>query len=120
MKSSRPVLVVDDDPFILEFLKAVLEASGYPVMTASDGREALQRLESSRPGLILLDMAMPVLDGVGFLQEMRRIPDWNAPVVVMTAMDDARRLARDLGTEGWLQKPFDLDALLDVVQQLTR
>ncbi len=117
MKSSRAILVVDDDPFILEFLKAVLEASGYPVMTASDGREALQLLESGRPGLILLDMAMPLLDGPGFLREMRRSSALTTPVVIMTAMDDARRLARDLGAQGWLQKPFDLDALLDIVER---
>ena len=118
MKSGKPILVVDDDPFILEFLKAVLEASGYTVVTASDGREALHRLESGKPGLILLDMAMPILDGRGFLQEMRHGSALEAPVVVMTAMDDARRLARDLKAEGWLQKPFDLDALLNTVERL--
>ncbi|MHB0870847.1 MAG: response regulator [Chloroflexota bacterium] len=120
MRTSKPILVVDDDPFILEFLKVVLEASEYPVVTASDGREALAAIESAEASLILLDMAMPVLDGFGFLAEMRRKPSCRAPVVVMTAMDDARRLARDLGVEGWLQKPFDLDTLLDLVAQLAR
>ncbi len=120
MRTSKPLMVVDDDPFILEFLKSVLEAFGYSVVTASDGRDALEQLEVCGASLILLDMAMPVLDGRGFLQELRRNPELKAPVVVMTAMDDARRMARDLGTEGWLQKPFDLDALLETVSRLTR
>ncbi len=118
LKTSRPILIVDDDPFILEFLKAVLEASDYPVVTASNGKEALQLLKSTQPSLILLDMAMPILDGPGFLREIGHNPQPRSPVVVMTAMDDARRMARDLGAEGWLQKPFDLDTLLDLVNHL--
>jgi DNA-binding response OmpR family regulator len=118
LKSGKPILIVDDDPYILDFLEAVLQASGYLVVTAGGGHEALQWLESNRPGLILLDMSMPVMNGTEFLQKVRSRSDPGPPVVVMTAMDDARRLSRDLGTKGWLQKPFDLDTLLMVVESL--
>lgn len=120
MKSGLPILVVDDDPFILDFLKTVLEASGYPVVTASDGREALELMDSGQVGLVLLDLSMPVLDGSGFLEQMRLKPPPRPPVVVMTAFDNARSLARQLDAEGWLQKPFELDTLLGIVDRLLR
>jgi len=118
VKSDKPILVVDDDPFILDFLKTVLEASGYTVATASDGREALELMDSGQVGLVLLDLSMPVLDGSGFLEQIAQKPPPRPPIVVMTAFDNARSLARQLGTDGWLQKPFDLDTLLEVVERL--
>jgi len=120
VKSDKPILVVDDDPFILDFLKTVLEAGGYAVLTASDGREALEVMDSEQPGLILLDLSMPVLDGSGFLEQMRLKPPPRPPVVVMSAFDNTRSLARQLDAEGWLQKPFDLDTLLGIVDRLLR
>ena len=72
---SHVVLVVDDDPDILEALSEILEAEGFEIRRARNGKEALERLDSPRPQLILLDLMMPVMDGWEFAQQMRQRPD---------------------------------------------
>ena len=110
------VLVVDDDPAIVGTVEGILEDEGYTVSTAANGNQALAEIEQHEPGLVLLDMRMPVLDGWGFAAELKR-RGWRLPIVVMTAAQDARRWATDIGADGWLAKPFDLDNLLEIVQQ---
>lgn len=109
------VLVVDDDPDIVEVVALVLEMSGYRVSRASDGRGALRVLEHGLPQLILLDMRMPVMDGWAFARELRARYGHRVPVIVMTAAEDARLRAREVEAEDVLCKPFDVDALLAAV-----
>jgi CheY-like chemotaxis protein len=83
-----PILVVDDDPALRELLRRTLEREGYTVVEAADGRAALARIEERLPGLILLDLMMPHMDGFEVLAELRARPAWRAiPVVVVTAKD---------------------------------
>ncbi|HEX4743924.1 MAG TPA: response regulator, partial [Candidatus Limnocylindria bacterium] len=82
--AAAPILVVDDDPSILETVQAILEGEGYSVVTATNGREALQVLERVTPFLMLLDMRMPVLDGWGVAAALRGSRH-RFPVIVMTA-----------------------------------
>jgi len=114
------VLVVDDDPTILATVADALDLEGFPVVTAANGREALDALEraeyASRPRLVLLDMRMPVLDGWGFMRAIRE-RRLSLAVVVMTAASDARRWAREIEAQGVLAKPFELDELIDAVKQ---
>ncbi len=117
MSPSKKILIVDDDPYIVEFLVAVLEAEGYSVVTAADGLEALAQMGRCAPSLVILDLCMPRMSGEQFLSRLRE-SGCDPAVIVMTAMDDARLLARKLGAQGWLQKPFDLDTLLEVVSRL--
>lgn len=112
-----PILVVDDDIAIQDTLREILESEDYPVAVASNGAEALRVLERVRPSLVLLDMRMPVLDGWGFARELAR-RDFRAPVLVMTAAQDARRWAAEIGADGYLAKPFSLTDLLDTVERL--
>ncbi|HEY3060480.1 MAG TPA: response regulator [Chloroflexota bacterium] len=114
---SRPILVVDDDPTILATVSETLDLEGYPVVTATNGAEALEQLELQRPSLVLLDMRMPVLDGWGFIRAVRE-RGLSPVVVVMTAAADARRWASEIGAQGVLAKPFDLDELIAAVQRL--
>ena len=116
MSSEQPLLVVDDDPAILSTVAEILASEDYLVETARNGQEALQAVEHKRPWLVLLDMRMPVLDGWGFVRELRerRI---TVPVVVMTAAQDAHAWAAEVGAAGYLAKPFDLDDLLDTVER---
>ena len=110
------VLVVDDDPSILDTLAEFLNMEGYAVQTAANGAEALGCIEKTEPSLVLLDMRMPVLDGWGLtraLQERGR----RLPIVVMTAAQDARQWAEEVGAVGYVSKPFDLLDLLDVVER---
>ena len=113
----RPVLVVDDDVDILGFVVLVLKEEGYPVETAANGQEALIRVERVRPSLILLDMRMPVMDGWQFARALNQ-RGIQVPIVVMTAAQDARRWAQEIGAADYLAKPFDLPDLLDAVGRL--
>ena len=113
----RPILVVDDDPTILAAVSETLDLEGYSVMTAVNGAEALLAMERTPPALVLLDMRMPVLDGWGFMRAVRS-RGLDLPVVVMTATADARRWAAEIGAQGVLAKPFDLDELIAAVQRL--
>jgi two-component system, chemotaxis family, chemotaxis protein CheY len=113
----RPILVVDDDPTILATVSETLDMEGYPVVTAANGAEALEAMERETPSLVLLDMRMPVLDGWGFLRVARE-RGLNPRVVVMTAAADARRWAAEVGAQGVLPKPFELDDLIFAVERL--
>ena len=113
----RPILVVDDDEIILSTLALCLEDEGYAVVAASNGKEALQRVEREHPRLILLDMKMPVMDGWAFAAAYRERPGPHAPIIVMTAARDARSRAAEIAADGCLAKPFDLDRLLDLVRR---
>lgn len=112
-----PILVVDDDPAILATIADILALSGYPVVTTADGAEALRLAAELRPALVLLDLRMPGIDGWDVATTLRA-RGLAAPVLVMTAAQDARRWAEQLGADGYLAKPFDLDDLLTAVEQL--
>jgi len=113
----RPqILVVDDDPDILEALSEILEAEGYAVDRARHGQEALARLDQRRPDLILLDLMMPVMDGWEFSQALHRRGDCeDVPVVVLSADRQAGAKAHVVGARGFLAKPFELNELLRLV-----
>src|SRR5436190_9924793 len=117
MIDDDPVLVVDDDPYILEALSLLLELEGYPVATAADGIEALRAVDRVHPSVVLLDMQMPRLDGLGFAQQLQRRPE-KPKVLVMTAARDARRWAEEICADGYLPKPFQVDDLLSAVGRL--
>ncbi|HZU84489.1 MAG TPA: response regulator [Polyangiaceae bacterium] len=110
------VLIVDDDPDILEALEFALQEAGYQTEIATNGREAMDRLVRGgrRPALILLDMLMPVMDGVEFLAAVRQRPSLaQIPVLVISA---ASTVDPPPGTRV-LQKPLSLDHLLEAVRQ---
>ena len=115
--SEAPILVVDDDPTILATVSEALDFEGFPVITATNGAEALELIDRNWPSLVLLDMRMPVLDGWGFMRAVRE-RGLNLTVVVMTAAADARRWAREIDAQGVLAKPFELDDLLGAVMRL--
>ncbi len=113
------VLVVDDDVSIVNTVSAVLVDEGYEVATASDGRAALNELAQELPSLVLLDMRMPVMDGWQFAQEVKR-RGLVVPIVVMTAAQDAARWAGEIGADGYVAKPFDIDDLIEAVERHQR
>ncbi len=109
-----PILVVDDDRSILMTVHEILDMEGYPVVAVSDGAEALRRAEEVRPSLVLLDMRMPGMNGWEVAQHLRE-RGIAVPILVMTAAQDARLWAEQIGAAGFLAKPFDLDDLLAAV-----
>ena len=114
--ASRAILVVDDDVEILAMLRDFLEGEGLTVRTATNGAEALDMVDDIKPALILLDMRMPVLDGWGFAARLRE-RHATYPVVVMTAAESARRWADDIGANGYIAKPFDVNELLQLIER---
>jgi DNA-binding response OmpR family regulator len=109
------VLVVDDDPHLAQLVAYALEDEGYAVEMAGDGQAALASVAQRMPDLIILDMKMPVMDGWAFAREFQSRYDYQAPILVFTAAEDARRRAQEIGAAGWIAKPFDLQRLIDEV-----
>jgi CheY-like chemotaxis protein len=123
--AGRRVLVVDDDDVMRRGISQALEKDGWKVSEAGNGRVGLERLAESLPDVIVLDLMMPEIDGFGFLEELRRHPEWRGiPVIVVTAKDltdeDHRRL--NGGVEHILQKdaPTRDEMLQEVGTVLTR
>ena len=115
----RMVLVVDDDPDILQTLALCLSSEGYRVTTASNGQEALDMLDQERPSCVLLDLMMPVMDGWQFVAELEKRGWRKSPLLILSADRAVQGHASKLRAEAFLAKPFDLDELLGKVQQLT-
>ena len=113
---ARRVLVVDDDPDILDALSEILEVEGYHVQRARNGREALQRLELGLPDLVLLDLMMPVMDGWEFARSLD--PGARPPIIVLSADRNVSAKAKEIGALGWLAKPFELSDLLAAVRSV--
>ena len=118
MALTGSVLLVDDDERVRDALVALLEGQGYAVAAAADGGEALALLRGGgfRPGLIILDLMMPVMDGWEFRAAQLEDADLaSIPVVVFSAHHAARQAAGTLGAVTALAKPLDVDELLRVV-----
>jgi CheY-like chemotaxis protein len=119
LASSKRVLVVDDDDAIRLTVADALQDEGYQVMTATNGREALERVESGPPDAIVLDLMMPIMDGWGFLEACRqRELCQGIPVLVMSAYRRLTETAPDLKVRACIAKPFELDVLLGAVDRL--
>jgi DNA-binding response OmpR family regulator len=113
MKHMPRVLIVDDEPDVLLLLRIELEAEGYETLLAADGETAMRRIAEERPGVVLLDVMMPVVDGWGVL---RRLSDTGATtrVIVLSAKANDSDVVRalELGAHEYVTKPFDAAALL--------
>ena len=110
----KTVLVVDDDDAIREVLTMVLESEGYRVITAKDGKDGLECLQTESPAVVLLDNLMPVMDGCEFMRAMDGLPDYrHIPVFSFSA--NARNPFEDTEIAGYIPKPFRVDDLLSMI-----
>lgn len=107
----RLVLVADDDAPILRLVRTKLQTDGYRVITATNGQEAVDLFENEQPDLIILDIMMPIMDGIEALRQIRS--QSQAPVILLTARTAGRDKVRslDLGADDYVTKPFDPDEL---------
>ena len=117
INASKLVLLVDDDPDLLEVTSFVLESEGFGVETAKDGAEALQRLRAGEPpNVVLLDLMMPVMNGYQFLEEVAKVPSLKEiPIVVLTAASLVE-LPRPVEV---VHKPIELGSLIKIVERYT-
>ncbi len=124
------ILVVDDDPDILDAVMMILESQGYKVVTARDGIEGLATLKAEHPDLMILDMMMPKMDGFAVCKELQD-PRWSkykdTPILIMTSVrEEASRRRYELETglelnvDDYLEKPMSPDVLLERVSKLIK
>jgi two-component system KDP operon response regulator KdpE len=114
------ILVVDDEQQIHRFLRPSLAASGFDVLAATNGRDALRQLASDRIGVVILDLGLPDMDGKDVLAEIRRRSA--VPVIVLSARDrEAEKIAAlDLGADDYINKPFGIGELLARIRSVLR
>lgn len=114
----RTVLVVDDSITIRQMVSFTLKQAGFGVLEATDGQDALERLEGAAIDLVITDLNMPRLDGIGFIRQMRkRAASKYTPVLMLTteSQEAKRQEGRAAGATGWMVKPFHPDKLLTVI-----
>lgn len=115
------ILVVDDVADNLVLISLSLQTNGYHVLTANNGEEAIKIASLARPDLILMDIAMPELDGLSAMRRIRTLPELqHVPVVALTAFSTSgfRQAAYEAGFDGYLTKPLDFDRLHSLVKML--
>lgn len=114
------ILVVDDEPRYVRLMEANLVSAGYTVFTASNGQEAVSAVDDHQPDLVLLDVMMPVLDGLGACERIRRFS--NVPIIMVTAKGDERDRVNglDVGADDYIVKPYSVTELLARVRAVLR
>jgi two-component system KDP operon response regulator KdpE len=120
MSRKANILVVDDEPHVLKLVKANLESSGYRVLTAADGEEAIQIVEREMPDLVILDLMLPKMDGYAACSRIREFS--TVPIIMLTARSAQVDLVQgfEVGADDYLTKPFSVTELLMRVQAVLR
>lgn len=115
------VLLVDDDPEIIESMRYALEGAGFRVSVARDGNQGLAMIETVTPDLLVLDMMMPKRSGFLVLEALRRQGVEKLRVIMVTANEGVRhqQYAELLGVDEYIRKPFPMDRLVDAAKRLT-
>ncbi len=118
--AGKLILVVDDEPKMIRFVQYNLELEGFRVISASNGLEAVEKVRTQLPDLVILDVMMPEMDGFEALEQIRKISD--VPVIMLTVKneDDDKHLAFSAGADDYLTKPFSPQELVDRVKAVLR
>ncbi|MBP7063901.1 response regulator [Ferrovibrio sp.] len=119
---TKTVLTVDDSKTMLQMLQFALKQGGYTVIQGENGQEGLDLLEQHDVDVIISDINMPVMDGITFIKELRKLPKCKAtPVLILTTESSQAKKAegRAAGATGWIVKPFDPAKLLEVIRKVS-
>lgn len=118
--NAKTILIIDDDPEIVESVRIALQSEGYNVFFARDGNQGLTLAERENPDLIILDMMMPKRSGFLVLEKLRRTRRVPVRIIMVTANEGNRHktYAETLGVDDYIRKPFAMDRLLDSVNRL--
>jgi DNA-binding response OmpR family regulator len=120
MKMRKKILVIDDEPLVVEVLKIRLKMNNYEVITAGDGTEGIERAVTEKPDLIILDVVMPGLDGYQVCQKLKEDTNTKTiPVIMLTALGQSpgRKKGYSAGAQDYIFKPFDDQELLNSVER---
>jgi len=115
---AKTIMIVDDAPSVRQVVGMALRGAGYEVVEASNGKDAGEKLDGRKFDLVICDLNMPVLDGIGFLQIIKAKPNYKfTPVIMLTTETgaDKKNEARSAGAKAWLTKPFQPSTMLDAV-----
>ena len=114
------IMIVDDFSSIRSMITIILKGAGYETVEAKDGRDALSKLESTLVHMVITDLSMPNLDGMGLVKGIRSNPAYAAiPIIMLTteARDSKRQEGKSAGVTSWLVKPFKPEQLLEAVKK---
>ncbi len=120
--AGKTILIVDDDPDIIESVEGALEDLGPTIVKARDGKEAVSQADACQPDVVILDQMMPGANGLVVLEHLRagKAPDEPPHVIMVTGNEGARHemFATSLGAKAYLRKPFKLSKLLNLVKEI--
>src|SRR5512142_699963 len=118
---AKNIMIVDDSASLRQVVAIALKGAGSEVVEASDGKDALGKLNGTRFNLIISDVNMPNMDGVTFLTELKKLPEHKfTPVIMLTTegAEEMKQRGREAGAKAWVVKPFKPDQMLDAVSRL--
>ncbi|MGP9833489.1 response regulator [Marinobacter sp. NSM] len=118
---TKTVMVVDDSASLRQVVVMALKSAGYETMEAENGKKALEVLKAKRANLIISDVNMPVMDGLTFLKEVKKMPEYKfTPVIMLTTESSETRKSegKASGAKAWVVKPFQPQQMLDAVKKL--
>ena len=114
------IMIVEDDPPIRELMQCLLQDEGYSVVSAPNGREAVDCALQCQPALVVLDLGLPLRDGVQVANILRQLQGPETELIVVSADLEAPQKAAEVGASVLIEKPFDLDDLLDAVSRVMK
>src|SRR5437763_1838470 len=115
---SKTVVVIEDDKAILEVVKIILQDGGYSVVTIEDGNEVFPAIEKETPHLVLLDIWMAGHDGRTIAKKLKSHEKTkHIPIIMVSANNETEKIAKEVGANGFIQKPFNIDDLLAMVEK---
>lgn len=118
---AKTIMIVDDSASLRQVVSIALKSSGYDVIESTDGKDALAKLTGQKVHLIISDVNMPNMDGITFVKEVKKLPDYKfTPVIMLTteAGEDKKAAGQAAGAKAWVVKPFKPEQMITAVAKL--
>jgi two-component system chemotaxis response regulator CheY len=117
----KKILAVDDSPSVRQMVKLTLTGAGYDIIEAGNGAEGLSKAQGTAVDMVVTDLNMPVMNGLGLIRELRKLPTYRGvPILFLTTESDPelKQQAKAAGATGWITKPFQQDQLVAIVKKV--
>ena len=117
----KKILTVDDSPSVRQMVKLTLSSAGYDILEAANGMDGLASAKTTQVDMVVTDLNMPVMNGLGLIRELRKLPAYRGvPILFLTTESDAelKKEAKAAGATGWITKPFQQDQLVAIVKKV--
>lgn len=123
MNKAKTILVVDDSEPIRQAVSFMLRSKGFEVLIGVDGKDALKHFNGTAIDLVITDLHMPIMDGIGLIKEVRKLDEYSRiPMLVLTTESQVsiKMEAKQAGATGWLVKPFEAEKLTAIIRKVLR